>query len=218
MRHGSSFSPFRPALCLAPRAACSCFSTAVMWAFRSLSSPVSLAAIYVESSFNCPTMSSTSSILISMFCSLVSVSSCLISICSSLFSSSSTSVGGRVGAGIIWERVFRWFGWVGLSSRCSIAASLLASFATVSSRWAMLLWIVPFISSYSYLAFTSLFISSSFALFRAAHWFRMAICAAFSAVISSPSVPTLLSNIFPAYCTVIMEVSAVFFHSPSALF
>ena len=61
MRHGVLL-PVVSSLCFSPMAACSCFSTAVILASSTVMvfGEVVLAAGYVEESFNCCTMSSTS--------------------------------------------------------------------------------------------------------------------------------------------------------------
>jgi hypothetical protein len=53
----------RDAFCVAPSAACSCFSTAVIFSTSSYAPCVAFAAGWVEQSFSCSTVVSTSSSL-----------------------------------------------------------------------------------------------------------------------------------------------------------
>jgi hypothetical protein len=203
--------PRSAALCVAPNAACSCFSTAAIWSCTSLYSVVEsgvevvLVAVYVEQSFSWSTIDSTSSKR-----RRISV----------VFSFSDYSwVGMLTWVWSDWERVvLKLF----VSSCCrwldSALDNLIYIFSTMSSSlqirscyvlftpsWVRPAWFRRMMSLSKFLncAVMSLFMSC---------WFRL------TSVWASPSSLTFFSKAFPAVWTVVMEASALNFQFASSCY
>jgi hypothetical protein len=149
---GSVF-PFISALCFAPRAASSYFSTATIlssnscipWGAALFLSPC--ASICVDGSFNYSTISSTSFSLTRNLCILVSISSMAFVIC----------VMSCVFVDLVARLVFC-SGWFVLSSAFVILST---KSATTPSRWTILPSYARFFSSYVLLLFNKLVIACS---------------------------------------------------------